>query len=283
MLIHLIPSIDVSIYPEFDNVELIDVCIPELNLTLNNGSELTTGCPYPNKNYLVARRVSNIKKWGVKIDRKAREGFLIETPVFIKSFSVTIRWLGKVDGEIDNPLIIDEQNSKLGGVILTHKTNFTVSDSKFDVVSTNHQLLPCMSIFEDDEERGALNTFKIKHNPFISDEFCEYKADDESLKIIEKLIKVRGLKAFKDLGQSVLYLLTHRTENIELATQDIREFEDIINNMKRYPSLEHKFNISREDIFKANLNIKVEQANADLNKIGDSFLSRLSENTEFTI
>lgn len=269
MLIHLIPSIDVSIYPEFDNVELIDVCIPELNLTLNNGSELTTGCPYPNKNYLVARRVSNIKKWGVKIDRKAREGFLIETPVFIKSFSVTIRWLGKVDGEIDNPLIIDEQNSKLGGVILTHKTNFTVSDSKFDVVSTNHQLLPCMSIFEDDEERGVLNTFKIKTNPFASDEFIE----------------VGSLRPFNHdyFDDSLLTILTHRTENIKLTTQDRRSFEDVINNMKRYPSLEHKFDVSREDIFKANLNIKVEQAHADLNKIGDSFLRRLSENTEFTI
>lgn len=81
MIIHIVPQI-YNEYSDF-NINLVDVSIPELALTLKCDTDLVLCRPYPNKNYLVARR---------KQGRKAQAGFLVDTKSQLSSFSVVTRW-----------------------------------------------------------------------------------------------------------------------------------------------------------------------------------------------
>ncbi|WP_255653935.1 DUF6012 family protein [Arsenophonus apicola] len=68
MLLHLSPRY----YLRYSDVQLdlIDVSVPELNLTLKGGVDIVARTPYPNKCYQIACR---------KKGRKAINGIFIET------------------------------------------------------------------------------------------------------------------------------------------------------------------------------------------------------------
>lgn len=84
MLLHLAPT-----FCEWASTPtLIDVRIPELNLILREGRELTTRRPFPNKAFRVACR---------RMGTKAIVGFLVEAPDSLREFTVLSRWA--VDAE----------------------------------------------------------------------------------------------------------------------------------------------------------------------------------------
>lgn len=107
MLIHLSPRLftcDVT----GPNCELIDLAIPELNLLLKGGKDLTSRRPYPNKRYVVACR---------NLGRKAISGLVIQAPEGTRTFTATARWA------IDATLAV------------THKVSYEIIDTDFDLVS----------------------------------------------------------------------------------------------------------------------------------------------------
>jgi hypothetical protein len=107
MLIHVSPRFLQCQYSGPD-VTLVDVVIPELDLTLTGGKELTARRPYLNKKYLVA-----CKKEG----QRAVEGFLVETKERLDVFTVITRW--SIDAEF----------------LVKHTVRHHVLDSDFDVVT----------------------------------------------------------------------------------------------------------------------------------------------------
>ncbi|RMR16843.1 hypothetical protein ALP90_200106 [Pseudomonas amygdali pv. ulmi] len=111
MLIHLIPNIlaDRSNVP----CSLVDVTSPELGLNLIGGKELTARRPYPNKNYLVACR---------KIGQKAVNGFLVETQVPLREFTVVTRW------------------AVAARHIAKHSVRYIITDEEFDTVTEEMML-----------------------------------------------------------------------------------------------------------------------------------------------
>ncbi|PRQ66526.1 DUF6012 family protein [Vibrio mediterranei] len=111
MLIHLIPKI----YNRFSDIQLnvIDVCIPELKVVLQGDKDLMVGRPYLNKNYHVICR---------KVGKKKMNGFFLETEKALQKFTVLTRW------EVDN-------------LKLVHRVHYTVLDSNFDAVSDDHSLI----------------------------------------------------------------------------------------------------------------------------------------------
>lgn len=110
MLIHLAPRY----FLNYSNVtvELLDLFLPELNMTLVSGKDITIRTPYPNKCYKVICR---------KKGRKAINGIFIETDKIIENFTAITRWA--VNGEVS-----------------THTVHFHLEDSDFDAV-TECQLL----------------------------------------------------------------------------------------------------------------------------------------------
>lgn len=106
MLIHLTPRY----YNKYSDVlvDLIDVTIPELNLTLKSGVDLKVTTPFTNKLYNVVCR---------KKGRKAVNGIFIKTDKPLSDFTVITRWV--VDAEVS-----------------THQVHYHVMDSDFDAVTT---------------------------------------------------------------------------------------------------------------------------------------------------
>lgn len=110
MQLHLTPRY----YKKYADIEiaLIDVVIPELGLELKEGADITVKNPYPNKSYQVICR---------KKDRKAINGILLQTDIFLENFTVITRWA--VNGEIS-----------------THTVHYHVTDSMYDTVSEDRML-----------------------------------------------------------------------------------------------------------------------------------------------
>ncbi|WP_394222704.1 DUF6012 family protein [Alteromonas gracilis] len=106
MLLHLIPKI-INKYA-YVTVSLVDITIPEFNLTLRGGIDIITRKPYPNKAHHVVCR---------KVGRKAINGIFIETGKKHSNFSVETRW--SLDAE----------------QVITHRVNYTVLDSDYDCIS----------------------------------------------------------------------------------------------------------------------------------------------------
>tara|TARA_Y100001949_G_scaffold21781_1_gene15408 strand:+ start:93 stop:734 length:642 start_codon:yes stop_codon:yes gene_type:complete len=106
MLLHLIPKI-INKYANV-SVSLVDITIPELDLTLRGNIDVTTRKPYPNKTHHVACR---------KAGRKAINGIFVETGKFIFSFSVVTRW------------------SLNAQQVITHRVNYNVLDSDYNCIS----------------------------------------------------------------------------------------------------------------------------------------------------
>lgn len=117
MLIHLLPKfLMCDVYGP--DVAMIDLHVPELNLTLRAGTDLVARQPYPNKRYWVASR---------KIGRKAIEGLLIETPGQLDTFTVETRWAVAADA------------------VALHRVTHKVLDTEFDAVSADMMLWHGMS------------------------------------------------------------------------------------------------------------------------------------------
>jgi hypothetical protein len=112
MLLHVLPRI-YNEYADF-KIALIDVTIPELNVKLRGGHELTVGRPYNNKNYLVAYRNGG---------RKALNGFVVSTEEKLTSFSVITRWA------------VNAHN------VITHTAIHPILDSDFELVSQDAMLM----------------------------------------------------------------------------------------------------------------------------------------------
>ncbi|WP_180558410.1 DUF6012 family protein [Arsenophonus endosymbiont of Apis mellifera] len=106
MLLHLSPRY----YLRYSDIklDLIDVSIPELNLTLKGDVDIVARTPYPNKCYQIACR---------KKGRKAINGLFIETDGILTNFTQITRWA--VNGEI-----------------ATHKIHFHILDSDFDAITS---------------------------------------------------------------------------------------------------------------------------------------------------
>ncbi|HGJ5878732.1 MAG TPA: DUF6012 family protein [Arsenophonus nasoniae] len=106
MLLHLSPRY----YLRYSDIQLdlIDVSVPELNLTLKGDVDIVARTPYPNKCYQIACR---------KKGRKAINGFFIETDKKLTNFTQITRWA--VNGEI-----------------ATHKIHFHILDSDFDAITS---------------------------------------------------------------------------------------------------------------------------------------------------
>ncbi|MGN2498867.1 DUF6012 family protein [Serratia nevei] len=105
MLLHLSPRFYLC-YNDVQ-VDILDVFIPELNLTLKSGKDITLKTPFKNKRYKVVCR---------KKGQKAINGIFIETDKRLDNFTVITRWA--VDGDIS-----------------THKVHFHVMDSEYDAIT----------------------------------------------------------------------------------------------------------------------------------------------------
>jgi len=110
MLIHLTPRY----YLKYSDVQvdILDVTIPELNLVLKQGSDITIKTPFKNKNYKVVCR---------KKGNKAINGIFIETEQYLQNFTVISRWA--VNGEISR-----------------HTAHYHLRDNDFDA-TTEEDLL----------------------------------------------------------------------------------------------------------------------------------------------
>lgn len=108
MLIHITPKM-ISPNP-ICNPHLIDIEIQELGLKLIGGKDIATRRPYPNKQYYVAC---------CKKGKKAVSGILVESPIFLKEYTVTSRW----DWTGKDTLVV------------THIVKYIVLDRNFDMVS----------------------------------------------------------------------------------------------------------------------------------------------------
>lgn len=106
MLLHLSPRY----YLRYSDIQLdlIDVSVPELNLTLKGDIDIVTRTPYPNKCYQIACR---------KKGRKAINGIFVKTDKKLTNFTQITRWA--VNGEI-----------------ATHKIHFHILDSDFDAITS---------------------------------------------------------------------------------------------------------------------------------------------------
>lgn len=110
MLIHLTPRY----YLKYSDVQvdILDVTIPELNLVLKQGSDITIRTPFTNKNYKVACR---------KKGSKAINGIFVETDQYLRNFTVISRWA-------------------VNGAISRHTIHYHLGDNEFDA-TTEEDLL----------------------------------------------------------------------------------------------------------------------------------------------
>ena len=106
MLMHLIPKI-VNGYADVDTA-LVDIHVPELDLTLREGKEVMVKKPYPNKTHHVVCR---------KVGRKAINGIFIRTDMAIDKFSVVTRWLINAER------------------VVKHVVNYTLLDNDYNCIS----------------------------------------------------------------------------------------------------------------------------------------------------
>lgn len=106
MLLHIRPRC----FSPFREVELVDLTIACLGITLIGGKDLATRRPYPNKRYAVACRKRGLR---------ATDGILIETPERLCAFTMVCRWA--VNAEF----------------VARHEVHYLLVDQEFDTASDN--------------------------------------------------------------------------------------------------------------------------------------------------
>lgn len=200
MLLHLVPQV-VNRYKDVE-LELTDVTIPELNVTLKAGEDLVVRKPYPNKSYYVACR---------KIGRKAMQGLILELDKTIQAFTVITSWHVK---------------SRLWAKTLTHQVNYTVADTNFDVVSDDHTYLYACDNFKD----RWLTDFQIdppvNTQPRMDVLICDYHKRGESVSIEDE---------YDD------FVMVKRTEDVTIPTIELERFKSRSMHGSRLPSLDDRF------------------------------------------
>ncbi|MFG0773063.1 DUF6012 family protein [Vibrio plantisponsor] len=211
MLLHLIPKI-LNRYLDVQ-VELIDVQIPELNVTLTGGEHLVVRKPFPNKSYYVACR---------KVGRKAMRGLLIETDKQLKQFTVITRWNAK--SELWKP-----ETEK----VLTHKVNYTVADSDFDVISDDHTFYYAQSNFESRWLTDFSIAPPVYTEPRMDFLYCEYHKRGEHVAVDDRYDEVVMVNRIEDLT----------VPTIEKERFSMREKLD-----SRLPDLSFRFIAENEEV-----------------------------------
>ncbi|MEZ8930339.1 MULTISPECIES: DUF6012 family protein [unclassified Vibrio] len=211
MLLHLVPKI----MNRYSNVELelIDVQIPELNVTLTEGKDLVVRKPFPNKSYHVACR---------KVGRKAMHGLYLEVDKQLTNFSVITHWKAKCANWAD------EQEKTL-----THRVNYTVADTDFDAISDDHTLQYGQFGFES----RWLTDFRInppvKTQPRMDVLICEYHKRGENISI-------------EDEYQDVV--MVNRVEEITLPTVEKERLIKSAAHNDRLPTLEQRFIVESSEV-----------------------------------
>ncbi len=200
MLLHLVPQI-MNRYRDIE-LSLIDVTIPELNLTLNAGTDLVVRKPYPNKSYHVACR---------KVGRKAMQGLLLELSNTIQTFTVITSWNVK---------------AALWEKTLTHQVNYTIADTDFDVVSDDHTYLYACKDFESRWLTDFREAPPVKTQPRMDVLSCEYHKRGESVSI-------------KDEYDDVV--MVKRVEDITIPTIELERFKNRSMSGDRLPSFDDRF------------------------------------------
>lgn len=211
MLLHLIPKI-MNRYLDVQ-VELIDVQIPELNVTLTGGEHLVVRKPFPNKSYYVACR---------KVGRKAMRGFLIETDKQLRQFTVITRWNAK--SELWKP-----ETEK----VLTHKVNYTVADSDFDVISDDHTFYYAQSNFESRWLTDFSIAPPVYTEPRMDFLYCEYHKRGEHVAVDDRYDEV---------------VMVNRVEDITVPTIEKERFSMREKLDSRLPGLSFRFITENEEV-----------------------------------
>ncbi|ELA7456835.1 hypothetical protein WB881_000333 [Vibrio parahaemolyticus] len=211
MLLHLVPQI----MNRYSNVELelIDVQIPELNVTLTGGNDLVVRKPFPNKSYHVACR---------KVGRKAVHGLFLEVDKQLTNFSVITRWKAKCANWTD------EQEKTL-----THRVNYTVADTDFDVISDDHTMQYAQFEFES----RWLTDFRIdppvNTQPRMDLLICEYHKRGENISLKDE---------YKDV------VMVNRVEDITLPTIEKERLMERGAHNDRLPTLDQRFVIDFSEV-----------------------------------
>ncbi len=204
MLLHLVPQI-MNRYLNVE-LELIDVQIPELDVTLTGGKDLVVRKPFPNKTYNVACR---------KVGRKAIHGLYLEADKQLENFSVITRWKAKSELWTTEP-----------EKVLTHKVNYTVADIDFDVVSDDHTLLYGQFGFES----RWLTDFRVdppvKTQPRMDVLVCEYHKRGENISLEDE---------YEDV------VMVNRVEEITVPTVEKERLMKRGMHNDRLPSFEQRF------------------------------------------
>lgn len=156
MLIHLTPRLYVTYVPG-SSCSLIDLSCPELGLQLLGGVDLSTGTPWPNRNYLVA-----MKKGG----RKAIDGFFVETPRHVPEFTTTARWLvdGKTIEHVVTHQVLDETRDAVTECMLLTEAHGPFDLRRPEALAewTNLACQPTMDFFPSIHRRGYLEDFYVQ-------------------------------------------------------------------------------------------------------------------------
>lgn len=138
MLIHLAPTFcAIASTPT-----LVDVHLPELNLTLREGHELVARRPYPNKAYRVACR---------RLGTKAIVGFLVDAPDGLREFTVISRWA------------VDAQ------YVAIHRVQHSIQDHQHGCVSQLSLLWHAYPGAESRWPEGMPRLFGLEIDPMMED------------------------------------------------------------------------------------------------------------------
>lgn len=185
---------------------LLEICIPEINLTLKHGVDIDTRKPYPNKNYFVGCR---------KQGRKAMEGLLIDIPEHQNKFTAIYRWNNEEEG------------------IVTHKVNYIVLDNEFDLVSDNMMLW--LSIRGSDFKNRTPEKMKHAHD--------DKSRSNAPVNLQPRMDLIQGVRVghFKE-NVNDYGLIDFREETFTLPTIPREQYE-FLNFNARLPSFNNAFSI----------------------------------------
>lgn len=194
-MIHIVPKF---FAPYFLEPELVDIEIPELGLTLLGGEDVTTRKPYPNKRYFVACR---------KKGRKAVNGILIESPIFLKEYTVTSRWSWE-DNEVQ----------------ASHVVKHVVLDSDFDMTSDDMLMWYGTSKWEARWPEWAKDLAPANVSPCMEIALCSKKGGE-----------------YEDEYHSITGHIMKRTEIFKLPTIERERF--LCQDLHPMPNFEQAFKI----------------------------------------
>lgn len=190
MYIHILPQF----IQEYTNEpELVSVSVPELNFSIY-GNDLTTGHPYPNKNYHV----------GMSKNRKSLIGLLLKTDKSLTKFTTEYKWYIPEIGD------------------LIHIVDNHIEDDTYDLVSQDTMLNIGFLDFEARIHNSYSGMAPVNITPTMRTRFKEELETDKPKRdsIEERIIKV-GLYGYVNYRRDELYL--HSIESDRLAKSFIFE------------------------------------------------------------